>query len=63
MSYEVMVSQQSKAQFFPPGSSQLQIQRITLGIDDELQQETFVGNLRNFRVFESYLEDIAVRKA
>jgi hypothetical protein len=58
-----VVSQQSKAQFFPPGGSQIQIQRITLGIDDELQQETFIGNLRNFRVFESYLDDTALRKA
>ena len=58
-----MVSQHTKGQFFPIGSSQLQIQRITLGIDDTLQQDLFIGNLRNFKVFESYLDDIALRKS
>ena len=58
-----VVSQHTKGKFFPSGISQLQIQKITLGFDNELQPDFFIGNLRNLKVFESYLDDVALRRA
>jgi len=63
MSFDVILSQQTKSTFFPPPNTAIAISRITLGINDDLAQETFVGNLRNFRLFGDYLQDSAMRGA
>ena len=45
------------------GKDSLQYQQITLGIDDDLVSEGFVGNLRNFRLFTSYMDDPTLKRA